>query len=317
LLGGLSGGGALGLGFIAYAVVGSLSLTVHAGQSRAVTAGVYTEAQATRGQALFKEKCVICHDATLKGGLGPPLTGDAFMAVWGNQPLSDLVNKVQKTMPQNDPGKLTREQTVDLVAHILQVGKFPTGSAPLSQDDAVLAEIRLPAPPAAAVRASGQGPAFPPYGNLAQVMRGILFPSSNIIFNVQAQDPGVPRPVYEQGKLAFSWADWGAGIYSPWEVVDYAAVSLAESAPLLMTPGRRCENGRPVPIQNADWIQFTQGLVEAGKAAYKASQTRTQKAVDEVSGPVADACLACHEVYRDKPGGTTADPSNKAARCVK
>src|SRR4051812_27110054 len=145
-----SGGGAMALALVAYALAGSLSLTVHAGQSRAVTAGVYTEAQATRGQALFKEKCVICHDATLKGGLGPPLTGDAFMAVWGNQPLSDLVNKVQKTMPQNDPGKLTREQTVDLVAHILQVGKFPTGSAPLSQDDAVLAEIRLPAPPAAA-----------------------------------------------------------------------------------------------------------------------------------------------------------------------
>jgi hypothetical protein len=100
-------------------------------------------------------------------------------------------------------------------------------------------------------------------------------------------------------------------------VVDYAAIALSESAPLLMTPGRRCENGKPVPIQNADWIQFTQGLVDAGKAAYKASQTRTQMAVDEVSGTVADACLACHEVYRDKPGGTTADPSNKAARCVK
>jgi Cytochrome C oxidase, cbb3-type, subunit III len=259
---------------------------------------------------------VVCHDAALKGGLGPPLTGDAFMGAWGNQPLSDLVNKIQKTMPQNDPGKLTRAEATDLVALILQAGKFPPGSGELGQDDAALAQIKFPAPPAQAARAAGQA-AYPPQGNLAQVMRGILFPSSNIIFNVQAQDPGAPRPVYEQGKLAFSWADWGAGIYSPWEVVDYAAIALAESAPLLMTPGRRCENGKPVPVQNEDWVKFTQGLVDVGKLAYKASQTRNQMAVDEVSGPLADACLACHEVYRDKPGGTTADPSNKAARCVK
>jgi len=227
------------------------------------------------------------------------------------------VNKVQKTMPQNDPGKMTREETLALVAYMLQVGKFPPGNAELGGDDAALAQIKFPAPPALAARGGGSGPAFPPAGNMAQVMRGILFPSSNIIFNVQAQDPGAPRPVYEQGKLAFSWADWGAGIYSPWEVVDYAAIALAESAPLLMTPGRRCENGKPVPVTDADWIKFTQGLVDAGKQAFKASQTRTQMAVDDVSSVVADACLACHEIYRDKPGGTTADPSNKAARCVK
>jgi len=37
--------------------------------------------------------------------------------------------------------------------------------------------------------------------------------------------------------------------------------------------------------------------------------------VSDVSNQLADACLHCHERYRDKPGGTTADPSNKAARC--
>src|SRR5271165_150243 len=136
-----SGGGALGIALVAYALVGSFSLTLHAGQERTVAAGVYTSAQAARGQALFKDKgCVICHDAALKGGLGPPLTGDAFMGVWGNQPLSDLVNKIQKTMPQNDPGKLTRAESADLVALILQTGKFPPGSAELGQDDAALAQ---------------------------------------------------------------------------------------------------------------------------------------------------------------------------------
>jgi hypothetical protein len=110
--------------------------------------------------------------------------------------------------------------------------------------------------------------------------------------------------------------DWGAGIYSGWELIDYAGVSIADSAPLLLTPGRRCENGRPVPAERADWIQFTNELVDAGKAAYKASQSRNRDAVIEVGNQIADACLHCHEVYRDKPGATPDDPSNKAARCV-
>jgi len=85
---------------------------------------------------------------------------------------------------------------------------------------------------------------------------------------------------------------------------------------LLLIPGRRCENGKPAPVDRPDWVRFTAELAEAGRAAYRASQSRNQEAVAEVTNQIAEACLHCHEVYRDKPGGTTADPSNKAARCV-
>jgi hypothetical protein len=64
-------------------------------------------------------------------------------------------------------------------------------------------------------------------------------------------------------------------------MVDYAAVVLAESAPLMLTPGRRCENGQPVPIDDPEWIKFTIELAEAGKAAYKASQTRNQQTISD------------------------------------
>jgi cytochrome c553 len=154
-------------------------------------------------------------------------------------------------------------------------------------------------------------------------MRGILFPSSNLIFNVQSRDPGAPLPQRPPGQVtsgAFPWADWGAGIYTGWELVDYAALALAESAPLMLTPGRRCENGKAVPVQDADWVKFTVELADAGKAAYKASQSRKQDAVSEVTDQVATACSHCHEAYRDKGGRRTvnvADPSNKAARCVR
>ena len=300
------------------------SLTVYAGQARTAIEGVYTDAQSRRGQDIFKERCAVCHGETLQGQLAPPLSGDEFLGVWRDQPLSALVNKIHDTMPASDPGTLTREQATDLVAYILQAGKFPAGTTELAADDVLLGRILLApaaaAPPAgAAALAASHAPSYPPAANLGQLMRGILFPSSNLIFNVQGHDPGAQKTgsAYEPSKDAnFSWADWGAGIYTGWELVDYAAVSIADAAPLLLAPGRRCENGRPVPVDREDWVQYTTELVEAGKAAYKASQSRNQDAVIEVSNQLADACLNCHDHYRDKPGGTPADPSNKAARCT-
>lgn len=317
---------------IVAAVLATSSPAVHAQQPRTAKDGVYTEQQAARGAALYKEKCASCHGATLGGDLGPPLAGDDFARTWGG-PLSDLVNKIQSTMPGDNPGSLTRAQSADLVAYMLQTSRFPAGRAELSQDDAALKQIALsataasPAPGSTASQggtaaAAGPMPSFPPLGNLAQVMRGILFPSSNLIFNVQRYDPGAPlpqKPANQSPQAAFSWVDWGAGVYTGWELVDYAAVALADTAPLMLTPGRRCENGRPVPINDPEWIKFTVELADAGKAAYKASQTRKQDVVSDVTDQIATSCLHCHEVYRDKRGGqrNPADPSNRASRCVK
>src|SRR6185436_7169170 len=150
--------------------------------------------------------------------------------------------------------------------------------------DAQLKLILMPAAsPSAAglpVAAAGRTLTFPPAGNMAQLMRGVLFPSSNLIFNVQSHNPDDVAKAPAAGANAaggFSWVDWGAGIYKPWELVDYAAIALAESAPLMLTPGRRCENGKPVPVDQPDWIKFTQELADASRAAYKASQTRNQE----------------------------------------
>jgi mono/diheme cytochrome c family protein len=275
--------------------------------------GVYTEVQATRGQAVYGEQCEACHGATLAGGLGPPLAGTGFLGAWDTLTLADLVDKIQHTMPATNPGTLSRAQATDLVAHLLSANAFSVGPAELRVDES-LSQITLVGPPAA-LRTTAPSDARPP-GNLAQVMRGILFPSSNLIFNVQNSDPGEQKMGWQPGTTPFGWADWGAGIYSGWELVDYAAIALAESAPLLLAPGRRCENGKPVLVEREDWVTYTAELAAAGRAAYRASQSRDRDAVSEVTNRIADACLLCHEAYRDKPGGTTIDPSNKAARCV-
>ena len=310
----------LSVALLAYALVGWVSLRAQAqaGQSLTLRDGVYTAAQAQRGQAIFKDKCVACHGATLGGDLAPPLTGEDFASDWDFLPLSELVGKIHKTMPQSDPGKLTREQATDLASYILQVGKFPAGQTELSSDEAVLKAIKWPvenSEPKQITLSAAQAISSRPIGTLAQLMRGIMFPSSNIIFNVQTQDPGAPRPAYDQGKAAFSWADWGSGIYSGWEVVDYAAIAIAEAAPRILTP-RRCENGKPAPVARADWVQFTAELTDAARAVYRASQSRNQDAVIEAGDQLSDACLHCHEVYREHPGGTTIDPGNKAERCT-
>lgn len=310
----------LALIVVAGATIGSLSPAALAQPARTASNGVYSDAQARRGQMLYRERCAQCHADALGGGLAPPLAGSVFTAAWGGRNLFELAGKIRNTMPLNDPGKLTPSQSADLVAYLLQAGKFPSGRTDLGADEAALKAIVLPKPrPPAAAQSASHAPAFPPAGNLTQVMRGILFPSSNIIFNVQTNDPSVAGKPSQPGAGAassFSWVDWGAGIYKGWEIVDYAAIAVAESAPLMLTPGRRCENGRPVPVDRPDWIKFSQELAEAGRAAYKASQTRSQEAVSDASNQLADACLHCHEVYRDKPGGTVEDPSNKAARCV-
>ena len=184
-------------------------------------------------------------------------------------------------------------------------------------DDASLKQIAFPGgggPAGVSPASRGTTLAMQPMGNLAQIMRGILFPSSNLIFSVQRQDPAAPKPPYKPDAGGFNWADWGAGIYPGWELVDYAAISIADVAPLLLVP-RRCENGRPAPVERADWVKYTHEMVDAARAVYKAAQTRKQEAVSEATNQLADSCLNCHVVYRDKEGGTAADPSNKAARC--
>src|SRR5207248_1917557 len=123
---------------------------------RTVRDGVYTDAQATRGAAIYKDKCASCHGPSLGGSLAPPLAGDAFAAQWGG-PLSAIVDKIQATMPANAMGTLTRAQAADVLAFMLQTSRFPAGRAELTSDDAALKTITLPGAQVAAARPAAPG----------------------------------------------------------------------------------------------------------------------------------------------------------------
>ena len=283
---------------------------LHAGQTRSVASGVYSAAQAARGEQLYRAQCGDCHGKAMEGAVGPPLAGESFLANWSARPLAEAVDRIQKTMPFEKPGSLSRPQSADLLAYVLQAGKFPAGPAELS--DAVLAQAVFPtvSAPVAAAPAVAAASLPAPEGNLAELMRAIAFPNANIIFNLQVKDPAAPR-TKPLAASPFDYVEWGATVYPGWLAVDQAAVALTETASLLLTPGRRCQNGKIAPVDRADWKQYVAALVDAGKLARQASRARKLDAFGEVSEKLNDACANCHKVYRDK-GGTE---GSGVARC--
>lgn len=123
-----------------------LAATVHAQQSVSVWDGVYTQDQANRGKVLYGQQCASCHGSALDGsGTAPPLTGADFKGNWNGQSADDLFEKIQTSMPADQPGKLSREQNADILAFLLMSNGFPAGSKDLPTDAAVLAKIRFEA----------------------------------------------------------------------------------------------------------------------------------------------------------------------------
>jgi len=138
---------------------------------------------------------------------------------------------------------------------------------------------------------------------LAQLMKGILFPSSNVIFAAQDQNPADVPPAKDPSTATNPLAS----SYGKWEAIENASLALTEAANLLIIPGRKCSNGRDVPLKNADWPKLVQGLRDAGMVVYKAAQTKNQEKIVDAADAMTTACANCHDKYREKP--------NLADRC--
>ena len=149
-----------------------------------------------------------------------------------------------------------------------------------------LIEAQSPAAPAQKVEA-----------NLAQLMRGTLYPESNVVFAAQDTNPA-DVPHAKDPSMA---TDPLASQYGKWEAVENNALAIAEVANLLTLPGRKCSNGVDVPVKNPDWAKFVQGLREAGMSAYAAAQTKNQDKMTDVADVMTTACKNCHDKYREKP----------------
>ena len=107
---------------------------------------MYTSEQADRGQRAYERECGTCHGVDLRGGeTSISLMGRDFMQYWRQESLGILYGVIQETMPEDDPGRLSRQQTVDLIAMMLRANRLPAGDEELEPDPDVLFDILLTA----------------------------------------------------------------------------------------------------------------------------------------------------------------------------
>ena len=127
------------------AIFGILALVAQT--TKSVWDGVYTDEQAKRGQGLYQKECASCHGPSMEGGeSAPPLTGDAFLANWNGLTVGDLFDRIRVSMPQDNPGRLSRQQDADILAFMMSGNKYPTGKTDLPSQSEVLKQIKIDSP---------------------------------------------------------------------------------------------------------------------------------------------------------------------------
>lgn len=110
--------------------------------------GVYTDAQAARGEPFYVENCSMCHGLNLSGTiLAPALAGPAFIAKWNRRPLKLVFDIIQTRMPLNLSGHLSPQQNADVLAYMLKRGESPAGAKELAPTAAALGAVVVLAKP--------------------------------------------------------------------------------------------------------------------------------------------------------------------------
>ena len=263
------------------------------GQSRTVTDGVYSDAQAARGQQLYKAQCVTCHGETLEGVVGPPLTGNSFLAVWGCRSLADLVDKIQKTMPPaGSPALCLGSRRSIWRRTCSSAGNFPAGQTELRLRCWDRLRFRQRASPC---DASGGASSFAVAGNLAQLMRGVTFPNANILFNVQVKDPGKEKPAMP---VPFDYVLWGSTCTTAGRRSIRRRSRSSRRPPSSCCPDDDARTeGRSRRSRRLEAVHG--GAHGRRREAYRAAQTRNVDAVVKIADQLNESCANCHKVYRD------------------
>lgn len=113
--------------------------------TRSVWSGVYSAAQAERGeQAYLDDECGSCHDEVGGASGVAELVGASFMADWDGQSVLKLARHIHAST-MTSPGDIGPAEARDLVAYILKENNVPAGSSDLPADQHALAGIRIDA----------------------------------------------------------------------------------------------------------------------------------------------------------------------------
>lgn len=119
-----------------------------AGGDRSIMSGVFTVEQVAKGRAGHRAFCLECHGTEA-------YTGEPFETMWLGRTVFDFFDALRTTMPNDEPGKLTTEEYVDVIAYILNLNGYPPGAQALSYDENELRRVRIDSlPPRAATDTS-------------------------------------------------------------------------------------------------------------------------------------------------------------------
>lgn len=127
----------------AMAVCGVGALAAREQSAASVWDGVYTDAQAEQGEAVYSSYCAGCHGQDFAGReQAPALAGLGFMDKWNRATLRKFFETVEQ-MPPDQPKTLTPQQYVDVVTYLLSANGLPAGPTALAVDRAALARIEI------------------------------------------------------------------------------------------------------------------------------------------------------------------------------
>src|SRR4029077_4805688 len=118
--------------------------SVGAQQPPSVRGGVYTAAQAKRGEKVYADNCVTCHGPKLAGTdtAGPTLSGPDFVNGWKDMTVAALLAKISGDMPSNAPGSLKPDEYADVLSFVLSSNKYPAGKSEMPTDPSALKGVK-------------------------------------------------------------------------------------------------------------------------------------------------------------------------------
>lgn len=121
--------------------------------------------------------------------------------------------------------------------------------------------------------ASTARPPMRSVGSMSDLMVKIIYPTSDAIFYIESRTPKTE---------------------AEWNVLEGQALMLAESANLLMMPGRARDQKQ--------WMADSKLMLDAGAAAVKAVKSKNVEAISALSDQLLESCTSCHKHYRPNYG---------------
>jgi mono/diheme cytochrome c family protein len=119
------------------------------GERISVWTGVYSEAQAARGQSVFLSVCARCHGPRGNGAgdpemvAAPAVARGPFLRKWDGQTVATLLNYVRTTMPTDNPKSLSDQQYLDAITYMFSLSNMPEGDVDLKLDKTVLEDVEI------------------------------------------------------------------------------------------------------------------------------------------------------------------------------